>query len=244
MTYFNDPNSRQYARITGALYLLIAVSGGFAIAYVPSELFVAGDPATTFQNISQRRGLFNLGIAGDVVMMLSEVVITAMLFFMFRAVSPALSLAAAFARLSMAIVMAGMLFFHVAALTLVDPTSGLTSFSMDQRLELAGVMLEVHNAGVWVWQLFFTLHLAVLGWLVAKSGKYPVLLGWAMTIGAFGYLLDSMSSFAFPDAGMLGYLTIALLVVVTFAEIGFALWLLIVGPRQDDRQMRANAAIA
>jgi len=165
-------------------------------------------------------------------MMLAEVVITALLFFMFRHVSAPLSLAAAFARLSMAVVMAGMLFFHVAALTLVDPIATLGSFSLEQRTELAGVMLEVHNAGVWIWQLFFALHLLILGWLVARSGAYPVILGWAMSLGAFGYLFDSISSFAAPDATYFTYLTIGLLVIVTIAELGFALWLLIIGPRE------------
>lgn len=233
MAYFDDPTSRTYARITGALYLLIAVSGGISIAYVPSQLHVAGDPFATFGNIQSYQGLFHLGIVGDVVMMLAELLATTMLYFMFRQVNPTLSLVAAFARLSMAIIMAVMLFFHVGALTLIDPESVLTSFSMVQRTELAGMMLAIHDAGVWIWQLFFALHLVILGVLVLRSGSYPRILGIGMMIGAFGYLFDSVKGFALPDASVLGHATVALLVIVTLSEVGFALWLLIVGPRQS-----------
>ena len=235
MHLFGDPQSRPYARITGALYLTIAVAGGFSIAYVPSQLHVAGDAAATFGRILAHRGLFNLGIAGDVVMMLAEIMATAMLYFMFRPVNATLSLAAALARLMMVAVMAAMLFFHVAALSLADPSLAISSFSAEQRIDLAGLMLHVHNSGVWIWQLFFTMHLALLGWLVVHSGVYPRLLGRAMTVGAFGYFLDSLVSFAFPDAALLGHVRTILLVIVTVAEVGFALWLLVRGPDASGR---------
>jgi hypothetical protein len=231
MLSFTDPQTRGYARTAGLLYLTIAVAGGFAIAFVPAQLQVAGDAAATFANIAARRGLFDAGIAGDVVMMMAEVMVTAMLYFMFRPVNPTLALAATFARLGMALVMASMLFFHAAALRLADPGAAMASLPMPMRIDLAGLMLHVHDAGVWIWQLFFTLHLALLGWLVARSGRYPRLLGQAMTLGAFGYLLDSLIGFAGTGATAPLLLRNGLLAVVTLAEVGFALWLVFRGPR-------------
>ncbi len=231
MNTFDHPESRSYARLTGALYLVIAVAGGFSIAFVPSQLQVAGDAAATLDNILTRRGLFHWGIAGDVVMMVAEVLVTAMLFYMFERVNRTLSLAAALARFAMVTVMASMLLFYVAALNLAVPDSALTTFTAAQRTDLAGLMLEVHDAGVWVWQIFFTVHLVLLGTLVARSGSYPPLLGRALAIGAVGYLLDSIYAFAAPDMALLGRLRTGLLVVVTVAELSFALWLLLRGPR-------------
>lgn len=232
MLHFNDPQSRGYALVTGVFYLVIAFAGAFAIGFVPAQLVVAGDAAATFENILANRWLFNLGIAGDTVVMLAEVMATAMLYFMFKPVSATLSFAAALARLSMVSVMAAMLFFHAAALALADPGNTLANFTADQRIDLAGLMLAAHDMGVNIWQLFFTLHLALLGWLVARSGVYPRILGWAMTVGAFGYILDSLYAFALPDAWILGQVRVGLLVIVTLAEIGFALWLVFVGPRR------------
>jgi len=231
MHAFQDPTSRAYARVTGALYLVIAVAGGFAILYVPGLLNVPGDPAATFTNIAERRGLFHAGLVGDVVMMTAEVMVSAMLFFMFRTVNPTLSLAAAFARMMMVAVMAAMLFFHAASLALADGTVPLDSFSMAQRVELAGLMRHVHDAGVWIWQVFFWLHLWLLGTLVMRSGLYPRLLGLGLIVGGTGYLVDSVQMFALPEAGWLAAVKVALLLVVTVFELGFALLLLLRGPR-------------
>lgn len=231
MHVFSDPTSPAYARLTGLFYLTIAFAGGFAILWVPSQLHVAGDAPSTFANILTRNSLYLSGIGGEVVILVAEIMATAMLYFMFKRVNPTLSFAAALARLSMVGVMAAMLFFHFAALTLADPGTTLASFTEAQRLDLAGLMLATHDAGVWIWQIFFTMHLVLLGTLVAHSGAYPVLLGRALVVGGFGYILDSIHAFAFPDVAWLGHLRVGLLTIVTLAEISFALWLLIRGPR-------------
>jgi hypothetical protein len=231
MHAFHDPSSRAYARLTGALYLVIAFAGGFAILFVPGALDVPGDPAATFANIAERRGLFHAGLVGDIVMMTAEVLVSVMLYFMFRPVNATLSLAASYARLMMVAVMAAMLFFHAGSLALADGSVPLNSFSQAQRIELAGLMRHIHDAGVWIWQVFFSLHLVLLGTLVLRSGLYPRLLGIGLILGAAGYLVDSVQMFALPDAAMLEAIKIALLLVVTVAEVGFALWLLVRGPR-------------
>ena len=231
MHTFHDPSSRAYARLTGALYLVVAFAGGFSILFVPGALNVPGDPAATFANIADRRGLFHAGLVGDVVMMTAEILVSVMLYFMFRPVNATLSLAASYARLMMVAVMAAMLFFHAGSLALADGTVPLDSFSQTQRIELAGLMRHIHDAGVWIWQVFFALHLVLLGTLVLRSGLYPRLIGLGLIVGAAGYLVDSVQMFALPDAAMLEAAKITLLLVVTVAEIGFALWLLVRGPR-------------
>lgn len=231
MTLFDDPTSREYARMAGVAYLTIAVAGGFSIAYVPGVLQVAGDPAASVANMVANRGLFLAGIAGDVVMMLAELFATVMLFFMFRAVNPTLSAIAALARFSMVGVMAAMLFFHIGALALAAPDWAFAALSPAQRLDMAGVFLRMHDGGVWIWQIFFALHLGLLGALVVRSGLYPRLLGYGMAVGGLGYLLDSVYAFAFPDAALLGQARVVLLAIVTLSEVGFALWLLLRGPR-------------
>jgi hypothetical protein len=231
MSIFNQPQSKGYARITGLFYLIIAVVGFFSILYVPSVVKVAGDPAATMLAIAENRSLFNLGIAGEVVIVLAELFATTMLYFMFKPVSATLSLAAAFARFAMAIVMAVMLFFTAIALQLGSSAAFLDVFSGEQRQALAYLALETHDFGVVIWQVFFTAHLLLLGYLVLRSGAFPKLLGILMVVGSLGYLFDSAHKFMFPMSDMLGMVTGVLLVIVSVGEIGFALWLLIKGPK-------------
>ena len=232
MHLFNSPESVPYARMTGAFYLGIAIAGGFSIAYVPSQIVVPGDGAASLANILSRTGLYYGGIAGDVIVMIFEIMALSMLYFMFKGVSPTLSLAAAMSRLSMVSVMSAMLFFHAGAQALAMDGTVLGSFSLDQRADLAGLFLYLNAAGVWIWQIFFSLHLVLLGTLVLRSGRFPALLGLGLIIGGTGYLADSIYAFAFPEAAWLGTLRIGLLAIVTLSEVGFALWLLIRGQRQ------------
>ena len=230
MGVFSDPHSRGYARLTGLFYLIIAVAGFFAILYVPGQLFTPGDGAASLAAITERRGLFNAGVGGDVAVMLAELMATAMLFFMFRHVNETLAFAAAMARLMMVAVMAAMLFFYAAAVSLSGPD--MAGFASETQAALGGLMLHLHDSGVLIWQLFFFVHLLILGQLVARSGLFPRLLGHAMSLGSFGYIFDSLNKFLMPEGAAFGTLTGVLLAIVSLAEVGFALWLIIRGPRQ------------
>ena len=80
MTYQSleiSPNS--YAKIAGLLYLIIAVAGGFSIGYVPTVIIVDGDAAATAQALTDNQGLFRLGIVGDTIVLLAEIILTVML---------------------------------------------------------------------------------------------------------------------------------------------------------------------
>lgn len=233
MKLFADPHSRGYARITGLFYMIIAMAGFFAILYVPGQLFTPGDGAASLVAISARRGLFNAGIGGDVAVMLAELMATAMLFFMFRHVNETLAFAAALARMMMVAVMAAMLFFYAAALALAGPE--FAGIAGETRAALGGLMLHLHDTGVVIWQLFFFAHLIILGQLVARSGLFPRALGYAMSLGSIGYLCDSLNKFLELESGAADVVTGALLAIVSFAEIGFALWLIVRGPRPAAR---------
>lgn len=233
MTALTHPQSKPHARLTGLMYLIIAVAGFFSILHVPSITMVAGDPAATAAAVAANHGLFNLGIIGEVAIILAELMATTMLYFMFKPVNPTLSLVAAFARLSMALVMAVMLFFSAMALDLLAGTSTFGAFSAEQREQLAYLMFNAHDFGVVIWQIFFTVHLFILGCLVQHSGAYPRLLAYGLKIGAAGYIFDSAHKFMFPGSEALGVTTGVLLSIVTIAEIGFALWLLIKGPKTE-----------
>jgi len=224
-------NPGRLARQAGLLYLLIAVAGAFAIAYVPSQIVVAGDAQATFANLQGKAGLFRLGIFADMAVILLEIELTAILFFLLRPVDPLGSLVAAMARYGMVLVMLVNLLINIAAFAMAQgviqgtPTTILTLF-------------DIHAMGVYLWGVLFGTHLLVLGTLIWRSGYLPRLLGGALAIGAFGYLIEGLSRMMGLDTPVLTALIIGLLVMVTVAELSFALWLLIKG--LDLAQWRAR----
>lgn len=218
-----------YARIAGSLYLVIAVFGAFSIAYVPSVIIAAGDAAATAANLLAHRAVFSLGVFADFVVMLSEIVLTVLLYVLFKPVSPTLSLIAMVARLLMVVVMAFNLLINLTPMLLLSGADYLSAFSPPQLQATAYLFTQAHGYGVYIWDVFFGFHLLILGYLVMQSGYFPKLLGAGMLIGSFGYLLEGLSKLTFFDNAALAMTVVGLLVLVSISETSFALWLLIKG---------------
>ena len=220
---------KTYARIAGILYLIIAVVGGFSILYVPSVILAPGDAAKTAANLLANQGLFGLGVVADVVVMTTEIVLSAMLFVLFKPTSPTLSMIAMVSRLTMVLVMAINLLIYITPMLLLrDVDQG--GLGIDQRQAAAQVLFEAHRYGIYIWDIFFGMHLAALGYLIVKSGYFPRLLGLAIVIGSLGYLLEGLLKVTFFENAALGTAVVVLLVVASVSELAFALWLLVRGP--------------
>ncbi len=220
---------KSYARIAGLLYLVIAVFGMFAIGYVPSVIIEAGDATTTANNLLANMGLFQMGIFGDVVVLLTEVVLTVMLYVMFKPVSFTLSLVAAWSRLAMVLVMAVNLLINIMPIVLLSGSEYLSVFELAELQAVAMLFIEAHQLGIYVWQLFFGMHLVALGYMIIKSDLSPRILGWMMLVGSFGYSIQGLANVMHIENAVLTYAIIGLLTVVTIGELAFAFWLLIKG---------------
>jgi hypothetical protein len=90
-----DRSPRHMARLAGFLYLVIVVASIVAHGYVPSRLMVPGDAAATANNILASEPLFRIGIASELVILLSEIVLSIVLYILLKPVSKTLSLVAA-----------------------------------------------------------------------------------------------------------------------------------------------------
>ncbi len=55
------------ARIAGAVYLSMIITGPFALIYVPTKLIVRGNAAATADNILAHETMFRLAILADLV---------------------------------------------------------------------------------------------------------------------------------------------------------------------------------
>lgn len=232
-----DRSPRAMARLAGFLYLLIAVCGGFSFGYVRTTLIVPGDATATVSNIMASQGLFRLGIVGDAVVFLSEIVLIALLYTLLKPVSKTLSLAAAFARLAM-VVMQGMnLLNYCFVLLLVSGAGYLTVFEPDQLHALVLLFLNAYDYVALIWGTFFGLHLLVLGYVVYKSGYFPRILGILLVVASFGYLIDSFGNFLLPQYDAL-YASVVVLTAIV-GELPLSFWLLIKGVNVEQWKKRA-----
>ena len=186
------PSSVQtYARLAGLGYLVIIVTGIFAEFFVRSSIIVPGDATATAANLLGAQDLFRLGIAGEFLMLLSDAGLALALYVIFRPYSRNLALLAAFFRLAHAAVVGGNLLNTWVPLLLLGDAPYLSAFAPEQLDALALLFLNVHSFGYVIGLTFFGVHCLVLGYMAARSGFVPRVLGVLLIIAGLGYLTDS-----------------------------------------------------
>ena len=227
-----------YARVARILLLFVAIIAPFSQLYVPSTLIVPRDDTATADNIVASGWVFHLGIVSDTLIFLAEIVLSVLLYVLLRPVSRTLALVAAFARLAMTVVMGINLLPYFIALLLLSGAGYLTVFEPAQSDALALVFLNAHQDAVYIWQLFFGFHLAVLGYLIFKSGYFPRILGVVMVFAALGYLIDAYGNILYPNYAETFGLVAG--VGALIGELPFFLWLAIKGVNVQRYNERAQ----
>ena len=220
---------KTYSKVAGLLYLIIAIVGGFSIGYMPSEIVAEGNSVLTFQNLLDHQELFRWGIAGDIVVMVLEVLLTVMLFQLFKSVSATGMTIATYSRLAMAVIMGMNLINYMIPAIIMTQPDYLNAFSSSELESLTLLFFQVHKYGELAWQIFFSVHLFTLGYVIRQSDKTPKWLGIIMLIGGIGYAGDSFIQFTMINSEALIIVFSALLVLAVIAEFWFAFWLLIKG---------------
>lgn len=228
------------ARIAGVLYLVIAAAAIVAHMYVPSSLIVPGDAATTTSNIAASESLFRLGIAGEFVVLLSEVALSVLLYVLLKPVNNTISLLAMASRLVMTTIHGLNLLNSYIVLMLVSGTGPALAFEGTQTNALVSLFLEAHGYGFTIGILFLTIHVFALGYLILRSGYFPKALGYLFLAAGLGYLIDSAGILLFS-----GYETTPIYIAlpIMVSELAFPLWLVIRGLNLQRWNQRLQPAV-
>ena len=220
---------KPYSQLAGLLYLTIAIVGGFSIGFMPTKIVSEGNAALTFQNLLEHQELFRWGIAGDIVVLVLETLLTVILYQLFKSASTTGMTIATYSRLAMAIIMGLNLVNYMIPAIIMNQPEFLTSFSSAELESLTLLFFKAHKYGELAWQIFFSIHLFTLGYVIQKSGKTPKWLGIIMLLGGIGYEGDSFIQFIMINSDVLSVFFSSMLVLAVIAEFWFAFWLLIKG---------------
>ena len=219
---------KKAARIAGAVYLSMVVTGPFSLIYVPSKLIVRGNAAVTADNILAHQTMFNLAILADLV---GQVIFIYLAIALYRLLS---SVNKTWAGLMVALVLvsAAVGFFNtlnnIAAQILFRGADFLAVFDKPQRDALGMLFIRLHTQGIFIDEMFWGLWLFPFGLLVFRSGLLPRFIGVWLMINCFGYVALSVTSLFFP-----AYYEAAFRWAqpVLFGELVIMLWLLIKGAK-------------
>ena len=222
-----DSNNKT-ARLAGLLYLISVVTGIFSLIYVPSHIYVHGDASATVKNIISSESLFRLGIAVGSISYVDFVILPLVLYKLLSPVNRNLAVL----MVAFAVTCVPIDFVAIAnqldILSLLNDEKYQQIFTSEQLNARVMLLLDASHNKIVLSEIFWGLWLLPLGYLVFKSGFLPRILGIALMMGCFSYLISFFGETLFPSY------TIASFVMwpASFGEIGICLWLLIMGVRE------------
>src|SRR6266699_703767 len=235
---------KKAARIAGAVYLSMVVTGPFSLIYVPSKLIVRGNAAATADNILAHETMFRLSIMADLV---GQVIFICLAIALYRLLS-GVNKTWAGLMVAFVLVSAAVGFFNtlndIAALTLFRGADFLAVFDKPQRDALGMFFMRLHSEGIFIDEMFWGLWLFPFGLLVFRSGFLPRFIGVWLMINCFGYVALSVIALFFQPYYNTAF---KMLQPVLFGELAIMLWLLIKGakvPTSSSALQPATAELA
>lgn len=237
MEQLRAASPRFKARMAGVFYLL---NGGTGFAYsVRSRLIVSADAAGTSANILAHERLFRMALAADLLGVAAYLVVTALLFELFKPVSRTLSLVAALFSIVGCAVQVVACVFDLAALGILGSAQDLSGFQLQQSQALALIFLRLQGQGFSIAIFFFGFYCLLIGVLIFRSLFLPRFIALLLALGGLAYVTSCLANFlAMPLPMVLSHLVP---ILGGLGELSLMLWLLVMGvnPQRWNEQAAA-----
>jgi Domain of unknown function (DUF4386) len=232
---------KKTARIAGAIYLSMVITGPFSLIYVPSKLIIHGDATATANNFLAHQTMFSFAILTE---LLGSVIFICLGIALYRLLS-GVNKTAAGLMVAFVLVSATVGFFNtlnnIAAMSLFRGSDFLSVVDTVQRQALGMLFVRLHGQGNIINEVFWGLWLFPFGLLVFQSGFLPRFIGVWLMINCFGYLVLSMAALFFPAYNDTVFL---FLQPVLFGELAIMLYLLIKGVKVPVEPVAPALAVA
>ena len=189
-------NLTRIARLTGAAYLGLAVTGAISFLAVRNQLDVPGDPAATLDHLTHQAGLAHLGLVFELLVVITQALVALGFFALFRHDRPAAAFGVAAFGIANAIAVLMSAAFNATALAVVGDSALAPA---GDSAATVGLLYALSGACWSVGSIFFGLWLIPMGWFVISTRRMPVVLGWVLIVGGVGYVLSALIGAGLPE---------------------------------------------
>jgi hypothetical protein len=207
------------ARMTGAFYLGLAVTGMLGFLLIRPQVFIAGDAEAVLAALTGDLPLARLGLVLELGIVVTQVLTALWFFKLFRSVNSFAAGSLATLGLMNAVAILG------SAATLSTAIQAAERSAAEAAIQ-ASILVQL-SEGFWaVGTVFFGAWLIPMGYLALRSGWIWRWLGWVLIGGGVGYVASLLVGILVPDSTLaVGLLTIP----ATVGEFGILGYLLIRG---------------
>lgn len=215
---------QRYARAAGVAMLLSIVFGFLGEMYLPGKIIVSGDAAATAANIRGNPTLFRLSFASYLVEGICDVLLLVFFYVLLKPVNRNLALLSAFFGVASMVTFAIAQSSFFAASLILQEKGGMTAFTPAQQEALAFLAIRIAGMIAWLFICMYGIASIIRGYLIARSGYLPRILGGLLMIGGAGFFLCGITYVIAPSLS-----TPLLLLPMAVAGIPLMAWLLFRG---------------
>lgn len=229
---------QSYARVGGALYLIMIALGAIEELLIRNRITVSGDAAATFANLKKMEMLWRTGIAIEMVLVIITVTLSVILYVLTRPVHRELALLALlFGSIATAVESAYAIQL-VEALFPIGTSAYLAAFTPAQLQAMTMLAMKSHVFGFGISLLLFGPFFLVTGYLIFTSGYFPKTIGVLYQLAGLAYLFNGFVLLLAPQFSGPAFLIMGGPVFI--GETSFAVWLLVKGVRIEGWQARVS----
>jgi hypothetical protein len=193
-------STKNTGRLAGLLYLLVAVTGGFGLGFIRSNVLVPEDAAATAAHIVASEFLYRAAIVSTLVSQVLMFFLGLTLFRLFKEGNMRLArvlLGSVLITVALAVINT---LNHFGALMLLSGADFLKVFSIAQLNAMALTFIRLANsAGQGLIEIFWAPYYFSFGLLVIRSKFLPKIIGIFLMIMGVGFAINILQKFLIPE---------------------------------------------
>lgn len=233
MTKHNKLHQPKAALLIGISLIIMALSAFFAYGYVFSSMVIEDNPYETVSNIHQSLPLFNYGLIGWGIIILTDLLVTIGIYYYLKPFHKTLAMISSIIRLIYTIILT------IAVYNLVQVSHLLSGISISTTVYNQNHMTKIIDFitnfdTIWSFGLIlFGVHLITIGLATLKTVHVPKLLSILLLIAGISYfILNTLIQVSSGIDSFLLILEYVLVLPMTLGELGFAIWLVVRGHKK------------
>lgn len=211
--------------VAGISLLVMAIAAGFSYGFVHNTL-VNESAEITRQNLLENKSLFLAGLAGWIVIFITDLIVSGSLYIFFKKSMMRISLLTAIVRIVYTLVLGVAIYQLIGIIHLLHGTG--TAISINSHFAF---FKKIWSAGL----IFFGFHLLGLGYLSKKSKFTPNFLAYLLYIAGVSYaLIHAAKQLAMINQNVIASAENILALPMALSEILFAVWLIYKGLKSEN----------
>jgi hypothetical protein len=220
-------STNRIVRTAGFFYILIILIGVLNSVFIDSRLIIYGDIDRTINNITANEFLFRFGLAWELILYASVIILSVLLYLILKSVNKNLALLAMVFRAGEALMGIAIVLSSFIVLGLLNNHPNAASVENVQSDVLIGALLSVRAKGLYIVLFLIGIGGTLFLYLFYKSSCIPGILSiWGM-FTYLSMLILSLISILFPEYPVI--IEIILYGLGTLFELTIGFWLLIKG---------------